>query len=116
LHSIGPYVVPMLIGMQVIGHEVLREAPLVVKEVPAKVQEKDLLVVGVSAETVINGHVQSAERIICRGTAGKYAQQQNLRKGKAYAQGRKNRPDACSGLFWRILTRTRIVGPNHHDR
>ena len=101
--------------MQVIGHEVLREAPLVIRKYRLR-SEKDLFVVRIGAEMVIDGHVQSAERVVCRGTAGEYAQQQNLRKGKACAQGRENRPDSCGGFLWGIMTRTAIVvGSNHHD-
>ena len=48
LHSVGPQMIPALIWVQVAGHEVLREASPVVEEVPAEVQEKDLLIVGVA--------------------------------------------------------------------
>ena len=56
--------IPALIWVQVAGHEVLREASSVVEEVPAEVQEKDLLIVGVGANTITNGQVQPAERVI----------------------------------------------------
>ena len=46
--------------MQVVGHEVLRKASPVVKKVPAKVQKKDVFVVGIGSEAIIDGHVQAA--------------------------------------------------------
>ena len=37
LHSVGPHLVPALIWVQVVWHEVLREASSVVEEAPAEV-------------------------------------------------------------------------------
>jgi len=54
----------MLIWVQEIWHEVLREVPTGVEEVLAEVQEKYMLVVGVGAEVIIDRPIDATDRVI----------------------------------------------------
>lgn len=54
----------MLIGVHEIRHEVLREVPPTVEEMPTEIQEKNMLVVCVGAEVVIDRPIDATDRVI----------------------------------------------------
>lgn len=54
----------MLIWVHEVWHEVLREGPPTVEEMPTEIQEKNMLVVCVGAEAIIDRPIDETDRVI----------------------------------------------------